>query len=111
MLYAKRMEHDTVSAIRRKYEMLCPSMNERVRRLWAGAEAQLIGRGGITRVSKATGVAHTTIRSAIRELAAQAGAQAAGWWSRANSRVRRSGWVGGRGVGRNAEKPSGPACC
>lgn len=72
MLYAERMEHDTVCAIRRKYELLCPSMNERGRRLWVGAEAQLIGRGGITLVSKATGVAHTTIRRGIRELAEQA---------------------------------------
>jgi hypothetical protein len=63
------MEHDPVAAIRRKYEMLNPSMNERMRRLWTGAEAQLIGRGGITLVSQATGVAHTTIRRGIRELA------------------------------------------
>lgn len=82
------MEYDTVSAIRRKYEMLRPSMDERVRRLWAGAEAQLIGRGGITLVSEATGVAHTTIRRGIRELAEQAGDASP------QSRVRRPG--GGR---------------
>ena len=82
------MEHNAIAAIRRKYEMLCPSMNERVRRLWAGAEAQLIGRGGITLVSKATGVAHTTIRRGIRELAEQTGD------GPPQSRIRRPG--GGR---------------
>lgn len=88
MLYADCMKHDTVSAIGRKYEMLCPSMNERVRRLWAGTEAQLIGRGGITLVSKATGIAHTTIRRGIRELAEQTEGNSP------QSRVRRPG--GGR---------------
>jgi hypothetical protein len=47
-------------------------MNERIVRLWAGTEAQLIGRGGITIVSRATGIAHTTIRRGIRELMEQA---------------------------------------
>lgn len=65
------MDSDAVVAIRRKYEMLGPSMNERVRRLWVGAEAQQFGRGGITLVSEATGVAHTTIRRGIRELTEQ----------------------------------------
>jgi hypothetical protein len=60
---------DTIAAIHRKYEMLSPAMNERMRRLWVGAEAQQLGRGGITLVSEATGVAHTTIRRGIRELA------------------------------------------
>lgn len=60
---------DTIAAIRRKYEMLGPAMNERMRRLWVGAEAHQLGRGGITLVSQATGVAHTTIRRGIRELA------------------------------------------
>lgn len=62
---------DSIAAIRRKYEMLNPAMNERMRRLWVGAEAQQLGRGGITLVSEATGLAHTTIRRGIRELAEQ----------------------------------------
>jgi len=71
LFYAERMEHDPIAVIRHKYQMLCPFMNERMRRLWTSAEAQLIGRGGITLVSKATGVAHTTIRRGIRELTEQ----------------------------------------
>jgi len=68
------MENDLVATVERKFQMLSPSMNERMVRLWTGTEAQLLGRGGITIVSKATRVAHTTIRRGIRELAAQAAA-------------------------------------
>jgi hypothetical protein len=46
-------------------------MNERMVRLWSAAEAQLIGHGGITVVSEATGIAHTTIRRGIKELSLQ----------------------------------------
>lgn len=60
---------DTVIAIRQKYELLSPSMNERLRRLWVATEARQLGRGGITLVSTATGVAHSTIRRGLRELA------------------------------------------
>jgi hypothetical protein len=79
---------DAIASIRRKYEMLNTAMNERMRRLWVGAEAQQLGRGGITLVSRATGVAHTTIRRGIRELTEQSGG------AMPPSRMRRPG--GGR---------------
>lgn len=79
---------DAIASIRRKYEMLNAAMNERMRRLWVGAEAQQLGRGGITLVSQATGVAHTTIRRGIRELSEQSGG------TMPPSRMRRPG--GGR---------------
>src|SRR6516165_5527086 len=41
---------------------------ERGRRRWAAVEAVSLGRGGITAVSAATGLAHSTIRRGIREL-------------------------------------------
>jgi hypothetical protein len=82
------MENDLVSIVTRKFQMLSPSMNERMVRMWASAEAQLIGRGGITIVSKATGVAHTTIRRGIRELAEQAESPAR---ALPPSRIRRPG--------------------
>ena len=68
------MGKDLVAMVHRKFELLSPSMNERMLRLWSGAEAQLIGWGGITVVSLATGIAHTTIRRGIRELAEQGNA-------------------------------------
>lgn len=66
------MNNNLAATIRLKFQALSPSMNERMLRLWSAAEAQQIGRGGITILSKATGLAHTTIRRGIRELAGQA---------------------------------------
>jgi transposase len=43
-------------------------MNERLRRVWSAAEAKVIGHGGIGLVSKATGLARTTISNGIKEL-------------------------------------------
>jgi transposase len=54
--------------LRSKYELLRPFMDERLRRLWAAAEATALGRGGITRVAAATGISRQTIRAGLREL-------------------------------------------
>ena len=62
------MREDILNAIHAKFILLKPSMNERMRRLWASAEAQQIGWGGISLVAQATGFAHTTIRRGIKEL-------------------------------------------
>jgi hypothetical protein len=37
-------------------------MDERSRRLWAGAEADVIGCGGVAAVARATGLAISTVR-------------------------------------------------
>jgi hypothetical protein len=42
--------------IKARFEMRAPFLNERARRLAAAAEAAAIGRGGIARVARATGV-------------------------------------------------------
>jgi hypothetical protein len=62
------MESTTVEVIRTKFEALSSVMDERTRRLWAATEARAIGRGGITRVSQATGISHVTIRAGLRQL-------------------------------------------
>jgi hypothetical protein len=62
------MESPTVDAIRAKFESLKPVMDERTRRLWAATEARAIGRGGITRVSQATGISQVTIRAGLSQL-------------------------------------------
>jgi len=56
-----------VDLIKQKFEMLCPFMDERMRRLWAAAEAQALGRGGMTAVAAATGLSRTTITQGMRE--------------------------------------------
>lgn len=53
----------TEDEIRRKYEALSPLMDERMRRCWAGVEADAIGEGGIAIVERATGMSRTTIRA------------------------------------------------
>ena len=55
-----------VDLIKQKFETLCPFMDERMRRLWAAAEARALGRGGITAVAAATGLSRTTITQGMR---------------------------------------------
>ena len=54
--------------IENKYQCLSEELTERARRRWAAVEAVSLGRGGITAVSAATGLAHSTIRRGIDEL-------------------------------------------
>lgn len=56
--------------IRAKYESLRPTLTERGRRLWAGAEARALGRGGKAAVVRATGLSPITVRAGMDELAA-----------------------------------------
>ncbi len=61
-------DYPLLSPIQRRYELLKPVLDERLRRLWAAAEALALGTGGVSRVSGATGLSRTTIRSGIEEL-------------------------------------------
>jgi hypothetical protein len=61
------MEH--VERLRKLYEALAPVMDERMTRLWAAAEAEAIGRGGVVAVTRATGILHKRIVAGRRELA------------------------------------------
>src|SRR5512147_2376897 len=53
-----------------RFEMLAPFLNERTRRPAAAAEAAAIGRGGIARVARATGVSRQAIASGLTRLQA-----------------------------------------
>jgi len=55
-------------AIKSKFEILRPLMNERLCRLWAATEVRPLGHGGLTLVSKATGLSCACIRAGLREL-------------------------------------------
>ena len=57
-------EQQTISM---KYRALSASMNERLRRLWAGSEAKFLGRGGLSCVHRATGLSINTIVRGIKE--------------------------------------------
>ena len=56
------------SAIRTRFEKLVPFLNERTRRLFTAAEAVAIGRGGITAVTRATGVSRRAVTAGLAEL-------------------------------------------
>ncbi len=60
-----------VAAIRLRFERLRPTLNERSRRLWAGAEACAAGWGGIAAVQRATGLSYPTIKRGMREVRAR----------------------------------------
>jgi hypothetical protein len=60
---------DAEAAVASRYAALTPHLNERQRRLWAGAEARAVGRGGVSLVARATGVSRQTLHTALKELA------------------------------------------
>jgi hypothetical protein len=57
------------SAIRRRFEMLAPVLDEQGRRRFAAAEAMTAGPGGVSAAMRATGIARSTIRRGLDELA------------------------------------------
>jgi len=61
-----------VDEVRAKYERLRRVMDERVTRLWAAAEAEAHGYGGVAAVRRATGISESRIRAGLRDLAEQA---------------------------------------
>lgn len=76
------------AAIQLRYTALAPVLDERGRRRFAAAEALAAGRGGVTAVSRITGLARSTITRGLAELRGEAPPEAA------SDRVRRQG--GGR---------------
>ncbi|MCY4153505.1 MAG: hypothetical protein OXE94_14910 [Aestuariivita sp.] len=51
-----------------RYEHLSSHLDERGRRLFATLEATVLGHGGVSAVTKITGLARSTIRRGIQEL-------------------------------------------
>jgi transposase len=62
------MDQRIVQWIESKFKGLAEELSERTRRRWAAVEAVALGRGGVSVVSVATGLAHSTIRRGIKEL-------------------------------------------
>jgi len=59
-------------AIRHRFELLGPHLDERTRRLMAATEAQVIGFGGVSIVARSTGMSRPAISRGIEELKAPA---------------------------------------
>lgn len=84
------MERDAVmmpNPIKQRYELMAGHLNEHQRRLWAGAEARVLGWGGIGQVLRATGLSRGVVAAGRRELSQPD-------WRIGGDRVRRPG--GGR---------------
>lgn len=62
--------HDE-SSIRSRFRSLKSSLNEKTRRLFAAAETHGLGRGGVTAVSRATGVSRRAIYAGLKEIKAK----------------------------------------
>lgn len=57
---------DTLKLLGAKYIGLHSILNERSLRLWVATEARALGRGGIVKVHKATGVSRPTIIKGLK---------------------------------------------
>ena len=51
-----------------KYQRIKPKMDERTYRLCLGSDALAIGRGGVARVSRASGASPNTVKAGIRDI-------------------------------------------
>ena len=67
-----RRTHDAEKLVRQKWRLLKATLDERQRRLWAGAEAGAIGFGGVAAVARATKLAISTVRKGRDEVRAGA---------------------------------------
>jgi transposase len=72
-----------ITAIRDRFLDLSPHLDERGRRIFAASQARSVGYGGIAAVSRATGIAASTIGRGLAELSATG--------QFASNRVRRPG--------------------
>ncbi|MBI2767196.1 MAG: ISAzo13 family transposase, partial [Chloroflexi bacterium] len=70
-------------ATRSRFAAVAPLVDERARRLFAGTEAATLGRGGISAVARATGLARTTVQRGVADVRAGAAGR--------SGRVRREG--------------------
>ena len=61
------------SDILAKWQLLSPYLNRRQRSLWAAAEAEAIGQGGIALVSSVTGISYHAIATGMRKVTSTKG--------------------------------------
>ena len=58
-----------IDPIKQRFASLEPFLDERLRRLYAAAEAKALGHGGVSTVARATGVSRRAIGNGLKELA------------------------------------------
>ena len=79
----------TDKLIQMKYEKILPFLNEKQTRIVLAADAESMGRGGLSKVSKLSGISRVTLNIGIKELASASTSDFPG-----NGRIRKEG--GGR---------------
>ena len=62
------MEQIDIVAIKMRIDFVMPTLNEYQRRRYLSAEAKAIGRGGISVVSRLSGVSRPTLTEGVKEL-------------------------------------------
>jgi len=82
------------SLIGQRWELMREHLDERQRRTFAAAEAKVLGRGGVSQVAAATGLARRTIMAGMEEFVGTRNEFLAGPQLAAPSSMRRAG--GGR---------------
>jgi len=82
------------SPISRRWEVMRNALDERQRRMLVAVEAMVLGRGGVSAVSAATGVSRTTITTGLNEIEAMGDLARTSIEPVPSSRTRRAG--GGR---------------
>ena len=86
------MDDAAVGMVLKKYKALGAVLDERARRLWAAAEAESLGHGGIACVARATGMSRRRIHAGLRELreAGPGGVESTGRQRRAGAGRKRA---------------------
>jgi hypothetical protein len=59
------LSEDVEATLEAKFQVLFPHLDERGRRLVMGAEARVLGHGGIRMVARAAGVAERTVSAGV----------------------------------------------
>jgi hypothetical protein len=62
------MEQRDVASLKMRIDLMMPTLNEYQRRRYLSAEAKAIGRGGISLVSRLSGVSRPTLTEGVKEL-------------------------------------------
>lgn len=73
------------SVLRKKYQGIKHTLNEKGRRLWCATEALALGKGGVAIIHQITGVTPPTIYAGIRELGSVSGRK------KSHQRIRNKG--------------------
>ena len=57
-----------IKMFKQKFKLVSLHLNERTRRIWAATEAKMFGHGGVTILSKATGLSRSTIHLGLEDI-------------------------------------------